>query len=457
MELTKTLRSEIENGIAELGMNFSSFGERSGINRGIFSAILNGTPPKPISLNQMEAITRAFGKPEGWMFDLYIEECFYDGKPNRRRVEPFLIRCAELGRTDCIREVLSRLLEDLKHVSMIFDIAETLFTTGRKQESLIFYECVVENEKYHHSERLAISYYRLFHAALGEDNEQNWRAAMRFEPFSGKLPDHYRLDGLLKLANVYLLLERWTEVELYSTELHEFVQAIYEIEKKKARKNSSQKPIPTERPLIFYYGHSFILREAVYEQEGNYEAARQCIDAYKDLSDFELPLDKSGRAEVENFKLYAKANEMNLEVLAGNMDVLDAYTEFLDENPDEVLPSFLTVLECANKYEASIDPFVDHFSPALQSYNINTLNYKRTSSLNRYASIFYELARYHFRQKRYDRALSYALQCLEMTVKISNKNIFMKSVPLFEELRSFANAEQTKTYENLMRSVYLNV
>ncbi|MDO3410145.1 DNA-binding protein [Saccharibacillus sp. CPCC 101409] len=456
MQTTTTLRSEIEKGIAALGMNFSSFGELSGINRGIFSAILNGNPPKPISLNQMEAITRAFGKPAGWMFDLYIEECFYDGKPNRRRVEPFLIRCAELGLTDCIREVLNRLLEDLKHVSMIFDIGETLFTSGKKQESLIFYECVVENEKYNHAERLAVSYYRIFRAALGEDNEKNLRAAMRFEPFCGKLPDHHRLDGLLHLTHTYYSLGRWTETEIYADELHSFSQTVYQLEKQRMKNRSKYTPLPTERPLVVYYGQGFLMKEAVLvEHYQKLEEAKIYNQGYTDLSWFE-GLNEKGHKEVEKFKIYASANAMNIEILKGNTNILPSFIDFLDSHPSERLPSLLIILQSANKYNFKINEVLFHFHDFLKEYEDVKTQYNKRSSLNWYVNICFELATYYLNSRDFSFAINSALRSLEMAIIINNKDMFMKCVPFFEEFRNKASEEQKNKYENLVRSVYQN-
>jgi len=456
METTMTLRSEIEKGITELGMNFSSFGELSGINRGIFSAILNGSPPKPISLNQMEAITRAFGYPEGWMFDLYIEECFYDGKPNRRRVEPFLIRCAELGKTDCIREVLSRLLEDLKHVSMIFDIAENLFTSGKVKESLVFYECVVENEKYNHAERLAISHYRIFRASLGEDNEQNLRVSMRFEPFCGKLPDHHRLDGLLHLTHTYYALGRWAETEIYADQLYAFSQTVYQLEKLKINAKVKYISLNTERPLVVYYGQGFLMKEAVLiEYYQRLDEAKEYNRGYADLSWFE-GLDERGIKEVEKFKLYAHANSMNIEILKGNTEVLPSFVEFLDQNPNEKLPSLLILLQSANKHHFDISSVLEHYDDFFNSYEEVQTQYNKRSKTNWYAKICFELAVYYLEKKDYSSALNSSLLSLEMAIIINNKHMFMKCIPFFEEFRSYSSKEQKNRYENLIRSVYRN-
>lgn len=440
-------------------MNFSSFGELSGINRGIFSAILNGSPPKPISLNQMEAISRAFGKPEGWMFDLYIEECFYDGKPNRRRIEPFLIRCAELGLKDCIREVLSRLLEDLKHVSMIFDIAETLFTMGKMQESLIFYECVVENEKYHHSERLAISHYRIFRAAIGENSEQNLRAALRFEPFCGKLPDHHRLDGLLQLTNVYYSLERWEIAEHYADELIEFSTSVYENETAKRDKSKKYEPLMTERPLVKYYGQGYLAKGVMLEAQGDYEQAKAYIDKYADLSWFE-GMDDLSVKEVEKFMLFAKANRLNLEILMGHTEYLDEYAEFLKKNPQEILSGLLTIIKSANQHGFFTDHVIRQFSDYAMALDQNAAvknDYYDQATMNHTLSnIFYQLAVYYVRKENYETALDYSLQSLQVSIKIRNKSIFMKCVPFFEEFRGFSNIAQKNKYEALMKEMYHN-
>ncbi|MCQ4088075.1 DNA-binding protein [Saccharibacillus sp. JS10] len=453
MQTTMTLRSEIEKGIADLGMNFSSFGELSGINRGIFSAILNGNPPKPISLNQMEAITRAFGYPEGWMFDLYIEECFYDGKPNRRRVEPFLIRCAELHRMDCIQEVLSRLLEDLKHVSMIFDIAETLFLSGHVQESLVFYECVVENEKYHHSERLAISHYRLFRASIGEDNEQNLRAALRFEPFCGKLPDHHRLDGLLQLTNIYFNLGRWKEVEFYADELRIFANHIYQ-DQIQNKKTKIKDYLQTDRHLVVYYGQGYLQKGNALEHQGKYDAAMEYIEGYSDLSWFEN-LDDVGKVEVEKFKDWATANRLNLALLKGDFSVLEEYSSFLEKHPHELLPSVLTILESANKNNFKIEEILTKFLPMITEDNDD--NYYSSSFVaNRQANLYYQLALYNFRNKKKKNTIEFTLQALDLSIKLNNRIVSMNSIALFEEMRSEAQVEQIKSYENLIRTVYLN-
>lgn len=453
MEMTMTLRSEIERGIAGMGMNFSEFGEWSGINRGIFSAILNSNPPKPISLNQLERIGKALGHEEGWMFELYIDECFYDGRPNRRRVEPFLIRSAELDRIDCIEKVLSRLLEDLKQLDMIFEIGEALHTSGKIKESAVFYQCIVQNEKYHQSERLAVSHYRLFRAALGEDNERNLRAAIEFEPFCDKLPDHHRLDGLMRLINVYFSLDKRAEEEKYTREFFDFSHIVYHNEKPKiVELGDNYVPLNTEHPLIVYYGYSFLAMQSIMMYQEDYQKAEECIDSYEDLSWF-VGLREQDQVEVEKFNFYSKANRLHIELLKGNFQIITPCLEFIKKHPSELLVFMSAILESANKFQYSIGNIIEEFSEKIDDYLNLNFNYDRIVTLKEYSNITYQAGIYFERRKMYDKAINYTLKCLETTTKIKNKDMFMKCVPLFEKLREWSSLEQTKRYEKILGGI----
>ena len=146
----------------------------SGINRGALSKTLNSQPPDPMPFNQLEQITKVFGEPEDWLFEYYIDECFYHGKPNKRRVEPFLIRCGEVGRKDCIDTVLARLVEsEFESSDILFDVAEYLYTSGNVEATLNIYETIIQHEKSKDSEKIAISHYRLFRARLSDKHEVN--------------------------------------------------------------------------------------------------------------------------------------------------------------------------------------------------------------------------------------------------------------------------------------------
>lgn len=231
-----TLRSAIEENLSRCGHNLASFAKVSGLNRGSLSAILHGNPPKPVSLGQLDALTAAFGYPEGWFYPLYIDECFSEERISRRRVEPFLIRCAAAGRQQCVDDVINRIMEYPKPLDVIYSVAEKLFAGGLIQESRAFYKIIVEHEQDSYSERMAVSQYRIF-KALGiiADMEEMLRAIIAFEPFRGRLPEHLQLEGLLKLANVCFSLHRWGDMEKYSDELRILSTGIYREQLRKNR------------------------------------------------------------------------------------------------------------------------------------------------------------------------------------------------------------------------------
>lgn len=453
---TTTIRLEIEKGIRQKGHSLSSFGKQAGINRGIISGILNGNPPKSISIRQLDLMAEALGHAEGWMYEYYVDECFINEKADWRRIKAFLLRCTEIGRYDCIQEVLDRLMEDLNNTISIFGLAEELYAEGKVQESLPFYECVIENEKHQHSERLAISHYRVFRASIGENTEENFRATIRFEPFRDRLPENFMLDGLLALANVYYTLENWYHLEICGDELITLSNAVYTEAKRKMNETGNYEKIDTERALVFYYGQGYLIKALALEYLEKYEEAKTFISYYSDLSWFEN-LDEIGKKEVEKFKLFAIANMNNLNLLLGNDSSLNEYVSFLLEHPHEILPSICIILESANKHNFSIDNIIKTLLDALSSNDTSDKNYyKNTKSINRYVDLYYQLALYKFKKNDPIQGLDFTLKSLKIAFEISNKNKILERILLFEQFRNFGNEDHLNLYNAMIKEANNN-
>ncbi|URJ50037.1 DNA-binding protein [Paenibacillus polymyxa] len=455
MENATTIRSEIEKELKLGGYTFNSFGQATGLNRGIFSAMLNGNPPKPISVRQMDLITKAFNYPEGWLYDLYVDECFYDGRPHWKRVKPFLIRCVEVGNLRCVEKVLSRLMEDLNHIPTIFALAEELYEEGKLKEAIPFYECVIENEKYQHSERLAISHYRIFSISVSESMERNLEAALRFVPFRNRVPLEYHLDGLLKLLNLYHNLHQWKEAEHYADEL----RALTTIVCKSRETNKKSFTLKTERHLVVYYGQGYLMKGIALEKQERYEEAMKYISGYADLSWFE-DLGEIGQKEVQKFTLWANANQLSLKILMGDTSSLPMYIQFLKNNPPEILLGLLTIVESANKHGFLIEHILQQFSHELASFN-NELSmkasyYKQSFSYDTYADLCYQLAIYMFNNLSHEKGIYYVLKSLKKCLEISSKEKFMICTALFERFRNKATKDQKSEYEGIMEEVLIN-
>lgn len=449
---TTTIRLEIEKGIRQKGHSLSSFGKQAGINRGIISGILNGNPPKSISIRQLDLMAEALGHAEGWMYEYYVDECFINEKADWRRIKAFLLRCTEIGRYDCIQEVLDRLMEDLNNTISIFGLAEELYDEGKVQESLPFYECVIENEKHQHSERLAISHYRVFRASIGDNTDKNFRAAIRFEPFRDRLPETFMLEGILNLAIIYYTLQNWSSMERFSDELRSVITTVYSIEEKKLLDTKDYIPLDTEKPLVVYYGQSYLIKGAALEHQGRYEEAKTYIEQYMDLSWFKI-LDGAGKEEVLRLSHFATANMYLIEVLMGNITVLDDYVNFLDKHPDEILPAMANILIAANDHGFDIDPLLIKFKSSLEFDESSENHYSKVAIISRYINLHYQLAIYLAKKENYNDSIENLLKSLKLSIKIYSKNKILDVIALIEQVKALATPDQLMEYETMLKGV----
>ncbi|MDT2287101.1 hypothetical protein P7H17_15140 [Paenibacillus larvae] len=62
---------------------------------------------------------------------------------------------------------------------------------------------------------------------------------------------------------------------------------------------------------------------------------------------------------MDKFRLWAKANKYTVELLLGNTGVLDEYTNFLTDYPNEILSGLLTIIKAANTFGFSIDHILE--------------------------------------------------------------------------------------------------
>lgn len=363
MSTLDTVRSHIEQELQRRQINLTQFEKISGINRGVLSATLNSNPPRSISINQLDRMAAALDRPEGWLYEQYIEECFASSKVNWRRIRALFLRCIELDRNVLIEYTLNLLMEDYRYVPHVFDLAEELVLNNQLEQSVPFYTCVIENERQQHAERLAISQYRLFRAQLSEDIERNKSAVTLFYPYRDRIPDHLRLDALLQMANVYYTVQEWDLMEQVTDEMSVLVHRVYEEEcKKMDQQGADYVPLSTERHLVWYYGQSYLIKSIFFKYKDKYEEALKYIDGYKDLSWFKS-LNEVGHLEVHKLKIAAEANLYNLQLMLGNTEWLENYIIFLKENPFEKLPGLLNILKAANIKHFCIDSVLNTFVP----------------------------------------------------------------------------------------------
>ncbi|MET3210932.1 UNVERIFIED_CONTAM: hypothetical protein ABIC26_003895 [Paenibacillus sp. PvR008] len=139
------------------------------------------------------------------------------------------------------------------------------------------------------------------------------------------------------------------------------------------------------------YGYEFLSVSTALQKKGCIKEARAELEGYADLSWFK-GLDLEGEADVEQFRLWAKANSYTLDLLLGNRDILPEYLTFLENHPEEVSFGLITILEAANKYNFDIDSIIDKYSERIkrlqESEDVKQMTY--------YYCYMYQLAIYHY-------------------------------------------------------------
>ncbi|MDQ0049979.1 tetratricopeptide (TPR) repeat protein [Paenibacillus polymyxa] len=454
MEKNTTIRAEIEKYIQTEGISMQCFADASKVNPGTLSGILNRNPPRPISVNQLDLITEAMGLEEGSLFEMYVDECFIHSLPHWRRLRPFLLRCSELNKLECIRSVLGYLMDDLSNVPAIFETAEAMFEDGRYEASMLLYDCVIESEKYTHSERLAISYFRIFQIQI-KDNQRNLKAAVQFHLYRSRLPEIYALEGLHMLSQVFALKMQWSEMEMYADELRELAQALY-----RNRNRFGDEHLELLKPLVYYYAQGHLLKASCYEFQGRYEESKQWIEGYADLSWFE-GLDEEGWKVVNLHRVYAQGNRLCIEIKMGNTSAIYEYVTYLREHPDETLEGLNTLIESANRFGYFVDAELGLFSQQLKSFwelapERWDTHYRKHFNAFRFASFCKVYAEYYFRKGDYPEGVGQTLHCLQLSVDNSYTEHIIGCMALFEQHRNFATSEQQQLYQSLCLGVRAN-
>ncbi|AJS60549.1 hypothetical protein [Paenibacillus sp. IHBB 10380] len=454
MKSNTTIRSEIEDYIRRNRVSLQGLSKATGMNKGILSAIINRNPPKPIAVSHLDLITAAMGLPEGALYELYMDECFIVNAPNWRRLRPFLQRCAELERYECIENVLQRLADDLSFIPGIFNTAELLYKQGWTQAAALLYKCVAEGEKYQHSERLAISQYRLFKEKIGTDNMINLKAVSQFDPFINRLPEDEQLDALRDLGNVYTSLHVWERLDEIAVQLERLVASLYKYECESNRYDESNRK--TKYPLVVYYAYAYVMRAEVCDHRKDYEQAQEYNNRYADLSWF-MGLGEEGKSCVTKFSEWSKANFYVFELKAGKLEVLPEYVSYIEDKESEILPGLEIVMKVANEYDINVDDILLKFEDNISSYSHLDFamgDYDHQLSMDRYTNFFYEVAYYHYKNSRHEIANRYVLISLEYSVIMNNKANIILCMKLFEELRHLASTEALHKYKTIIKGVH---
>lgn len=401
--VTKSLRTEVENEKKLHGYTDAQLKQVTGV------SIEQLNYPRSITFDQLDGIAMFFGQARGWLYDVYLEECLADEE----------------------RLALKR-----------YQVGSHLFSQGMIQESIPFFRHIISNKSMVDEEQFAISHYRLFQALITVGGlEANKEAVFDLEKHYDRLPRGMQLDATLKLTNVFYTFEEWKKVEWYADELRTLANSIYQ----EFIKNLSITPIQAERPLVVYYGQGFLMKGIALTKQEQHEEAKMYFAECSNLGWFKF-LNDDGKKEVDKFKAIASVNMLLLELETGNIDVLSALVEYLEEYPHRTLPVMLSAVQAANKRNLNIDELLLRFTESLN--NLKTVDhYINSKQLFIY---FCEKARYSLRKKEVSSHVDELLNALEIAKRMKYFSGFEMCVSAIKKTIDVLSEDQKERYKQLL-------
>lgn len=447
----------------EHGYTFQYFSKLTKINVGTLSALVNGN--RSLAMGQLDKITAGMGLPPDAFYDAYIEDFFLHSPPNWRRLKPFLYRCAELNRIDCIERVIGLTMDTLAYIPQLFETAEDFFGLGHYAASQILYKVIAESEKYQRSERLALCQYRLFLLSIGEDYTENVRAAAIFENYIDSLSEEIELDAIKDLGTIYMRVKDWNRLNHLAEKLTIKAQAYYQYKHHSSKKNSVI--LKTKQPLFSYILEGYYLRANVYGQQQNYEMALHYTTLYGNLKWVEDPSEET-QGWITYYKERALVDAFQYQLMMGRIEVLPAYLDYISDKEAEILPALVIIVQAANQFDFEIEPILHRFQGYLSSLDIEQLIQKKKvtsgeqqalhmneASLDvAYISFFIKLASFYIEKGSYAEAIKSILDALILAIRFSQAEEIIKCVTFFEKHRHITSKSDQHRYHHLICAMF---
>ncbi|MFD3259422.1 transcriptional regulator [Paenibacillus lentus] len=452
MNHTTSVLQHIADFMKQENVNLRELANKSDINAGTLSSILNKN--KILTVHHLDRLTKVMKYPEGHFYEQYIKDHLSQDIPNWRRFKPFLYRCADLDKLDCMKQIISLLMENLMYSPLLFEVAEDLYQQDKPKAAKLLFENVAISEKQQHSERLAFCQYRLFLIRLGTNQEKNYQAAIQFEPYVERLDELDQLDALKDLGNIYRSLNQWDKVEMIANRLGHLANTLYST----VRPDKIQKFSKPSRPLFTYIALSSLFYADVCDARRDYNQALQYTYYYADLS--WVKEDDTDTQHWKNiFQEWAQANTYVNKLMSGDASILPEYVAYIETKQEELMTGLFNILEAANRYRINVDDILKKFESEITIY-INqemTINIYKTQFIeNFFSQLLYKLAYYYLNKNDYNTGFEYLLKSLETSSSINNKRYIIKCMGLFEQYRDLASSETLISYKTLIKGVHEN-
>ncbi|WP_339847671.1 DNA-binding protein [Paenibacillus sp. FSL W7-1088] len=255
-------------------------------------------------------------------------------------------------------------------------------------------------------------------------------------------------DIIVEMLEMAVAFESWNKVMERADMLYQCVQAIHEERQEYRSKGVPAPHIHTERPLVYYYGFSHLMRGMAHHMMGQVDQARACIDQYADLG-WMGDLDEVGMQVVQEFRHKAQVNRYALEIEDGQVQLLEEFVNFLLEHPEEWLTGLKVITEAAVRYRWKVDRVLHMFGDPIQGDGTEM----NSSNNDDMYHCCYQRALYEQWMGRPQEAVEFILQAIRLAYKLEMDRYFIRCTALLETLREEATAEQIGRYRVMLEEM----
>ncbi|WFR63779.1 DNA-binding protein [Paenibacillus amylolyticus] len=255
-------------------------------------------------------------------------------------------------------------------------------------------------------------------------------------------------DIIVEMLDMAVAFENWNKLMERADMLYQCVQSIHEERQEYRSKGVPAPHIHIERPLVYYYGFSHLMRGMAHQKMGQVDQARACIDLYAELGWIE-DLDEVDMQVVQEFRHKARVNRYALEIEAGQVQLLEEFVNFLLEHPEEWLVGLKVITEAAVRHRWQIDRVLHMFEDQIQG-DVREMDSSNNGDVYHYV---YQRALYEQWMGRPQGAVEFILKAIRLAHKLGMDRYVIRCIALLESLREEATEEQIGRYRVMLEEV----
>ncbi|WP_367995877.1 hypothetical protein [Paenibacillus sp. A3M_27_13] len=152
------------------------------------------------------------------------------------------------------------------------------------------------------------------------------------------------------------------------------------------------------------------------------------------------------------FQEWGEANVCLTKLMAGNREVLPAYTDLITRTKDEILPGLWNIMIAANRYSIDVDDILNRLEcevSNIHDYHGGIQTNDQQNINNQLVGILSELAEYCLSRGQYEKGVRYLLDGMRKSIIINNERSILRYMIIVERYQKFVLAEAKTEYHNL--------